>query len=179
MPRIGTPRLQIAEPPGVRAQGPNSPPQEIARAELQLSLSTRAQTQMDLRAPGFSRSMPHLETPTPCLMPPSATTTPNANQQEPPRRPQTARLALNQDDSSDSSVEITHQGHRVPRYSYPDMEFMELRTPTNVTPVAYFICAQYMFSIGIAIVPRDYINQRSPNPYEEWPLLLQFGVISM
>ena len=73
-------------------------------------------------------------------------------------------------------MEITHQGHRVPRYSYPDMEFMELRTPTNITPVTYFIFAQYvMFSIGIAIVPRDYMNQRSPNPYEEWPLLLQFG----
>ena len=62
-------------------------------------------------------------------------------------------------------------------YSYPDMEFLELRTPTSVTPVTYYICTAYaMYSIGIAIVPRDYlVYHHTPNPYDEWPLLLQFG----
>lgn len=32
-----------------------------------------------------------------------------------------------------------------------------------------------MFSIVIAIIPKDYLSQRSPNSYEEWILLLQFG----
>ena len=75
----------------------------------------------------------------------------------------------------DSSPEVTHEGHRIPMYSYPDMEFLELRTPTLVTPVTYYICTAYaMYSI--AIVPQDYLTPRyTPNPYDEWPLLLQFG----
>ena len=32
-----------------------------------------------------------------------------------------------------------------------------------------------MYSIGIAIVPRDYLNNRQNNPYDDWPLLLLFG----
>ena len=140
------------------------PHRETARAELQQNLETRAQARMNLQTPDFTQSMP-----------PSAGPS-NTNQPGTSRQRQVARR-MSDSILRDSSPEVTHQGHRIPMYSYPDMEFLELRTPSSVTPVTYYICTAYaMYSIGIAIFPRDYLTyHRTPNPNDEWPLLLQFG----
>ena len=137
---------------------------EAARAELHQNLETRARARMNLQTPDFTQSMP-----------PSAGPS-NTNQQRTRGQHQIARR-LSDSILRDASPEVTHEGHRIPMYSYPDMEFLELRTPTSVTPVTYYICTAYaMYSIGIAIVPQDYLTPRyTPNPYDEWPLLLQFG----
>lgn len=74
-----------------------------------------------------------------------------------------------------ATVTPVPEGRIIPSFSYPPLPTGDIQQPI-FNPVTYFICTAYStFSIGIAIVPPEYLFPRENNPYQHWPLLMQFG----